>query len=116
MDERFPQLLKVIQGEYKGVLCAVACDSKPLRWEITRETEVSMGAMRSKVAETETVPLTYSAAEAAELLGVSKNHFYDCLNRGEIPGIKVGQTWRIPRKAFHEFIESSCGAGSVREA
>lgn len=62
-----------------------------------------------------TVPLTYTASEAAALLGVSKNFFYDCLSLGKVPGFKVGQTWRIPRKAFHEYIESRADNACARE-
>ena len=44
--------------------------------------------------------LTYSVAEAAAMLGISKNLAYDLARRGELPGsIKLGQKRLVVSRA-----------------
>ena len=35
--------------------------------------------------------LTYTVAEVAQLLGVSRSTAYDCIRRGEIPALVLGR-------------------------
>jgi excisionase family DNA binding protein len=39
---------------------------------------------------------TVSVQEAAELLGISRNHAFRCVQRGEIPSVRVGRRVLIP--------------------
>jgi excisionase family DNA binding protein len=51
--------------------------------------------------------LTYSVEEAAELLGISCAFAYECVNRGEIPHLRIGRRILIPRSALHKFVEGA---------
>jgi excisionase family DNA binding protein len=42
--------------------------------------------------------------EAAELLGISRAHAYDCVRSGEIPSITLGRRVVIPRRAIDELL------------
>ncbi len=46
-----------------------------------------------------------TAQEAAELLRKHPNQIYELLNRGEIPGAKLGGTWRLSRTALMELMQ-----------
>jgi excisionase family DNA binding protein len=45
-----------------------------------------------------------TAAEAANLLGCEPETICEKLNRGELPGVKFGRGWAIPRTALLETI------------
>jgi len=40
--------------------------------------------------------LTYSVEEVAEVLGISRAFVYECVNRGEIPHLRIGRRILIP--------------------
>ncbi|WP_280356394.1 helix-turn-helix domain-containing protein [Nocardia otitidiscaviarum] len=63
---------------------------------------INDGRRRLRRAE----PAAYSVDEAADLLGVSRNNAYQAVHDGVIPAKRVGRRWVIPRKAFHEWLES----------
>lgn len=42
-------------------------------------------------------PGTYTIAQAAQRLGVSRNHAYGAARRGEIPIIRVGKRLLVPK-------------------
>lgn len=42
-------------------------------------------------------PVAYSPAEAAEVLGVTRQTIYNLIDRGELRRFKVGRLTRIPR-------------------
>lgn len=48
---------------------------------------------------------TYTVAEAAVLLGISKDKLYEYLRAGRIPHLKMGMT-RIRHMALVEFLKS----------
>lgn len=48
----------------------------------------------------EDLPDAMSVTEAAKFLGVSKNGAYEAIRRGEIPGIKIGSRFIVPKAAF----------------
>jgi excisionase family DNA binding protein len=48
----------------------------------------------------EFVPIT----EAAHRLGISRSTVYEALARGEIPGLRIGHRWIIPRVRFERLI------------
>jgi len=47
-----------------------------------------------------------SPAQAAQLLGVSEEDVMAILTSGDLKGKKIGATWRIPRAAVEEYLES----------
>lgn len=47
---------------------------------------------------------TLSVPEAAELLGISRAHAYDCVRSGQIPSITLGRRVVIPRRAIDELL------------
>lgn len=51
-------------------------------------------------------PLTYSVAQAARLLGISRSHAYDLIARGEFPVTTrtLGRRRLIPRAALDRYL------------
>ena len=47
--------------------------------------------------------LCYSVSEAAEQLGVCRNHLYKYIDDGTLPSLKMGQRRLINREALDEF-------------
>jgi excisionase family DNA binding protein len=47
---------------------------------------------------------TMSAVEAARRLGIGKSSLYEALARGEVPGLRIGGRWVVPRARFERFI------------
>ena len=47
--------------------------------------------------------LCFSVSEAAEQLGVCRNHLYSYIDSGELPSLKMGQRRLINREALDEF-------------
>jgi excisionase family DNA binding protein len=47
---------------------------------------------------------TMSAAEAARRLGIGKSSLYEALARGEVPGLRIGGRWVVPRARFERFM------------
>jgi len=45
---------------------------------------------------TELPRLCYRPAEVATLLGVSRNHVYNLINRGELRSVNIGRTVSVP--------------------
>ena len=52
----------------------------------------------------------------AALLGVSVDTVYDLLKSGELPGRKVGRTWRTTRSAVLRWMEESVQAETAQRA
>lgn len=48
---------------------------------------------------------TYSVEEFAELLGIGRNSAYEAIKRNEIPVIKVGRIFRIPKTAGDRLVQ-----------
>jgi len=48
--------------------------------------------------------ITYTIAEAAEIIGVSKSLMYKMAKNNEIPVIKLGRRWVISKYKLIEFI------------
>lgn len=53
---------------------------------------------------------TLSVAEAAEVLGISRAHAYDCVRSGELPSITLGRRVVIPRRALDELLDGRASA------
>ncbi len=52
----------------------------------------------------------------AALLGISVDTVYDLLKSGELPGRKVGRTWRTTRSAVLRWMEESVQAETAQRA
>ncbi len=52
--------------------------------------------------------LLFTVPETAELLGISENHTWNLVHRGELPSIKLGHLRRVPRAALEEWIAKQC--------
>ena len=48
----------------------------------------------------EQAPVTLTAAEAMDILGVGKNTMYRLLNSGQLHGVRIGRSWRISMDAI----------------
>jgi excisionase family DNA binding protein len=48
---------------------------------------------------------TYSIEEAAQMLGVSRNHAYDMAKEGQLPAIKLGKRLVIPKAPFDRMLD-----------
>ena len=47
--------------------------------------------------------LCFSVSEAAERLGICRNHLYPFIDSGDLPSFKMGQRRLINREALDEF-------------
>lgn len=46
-----------------------------------------------------------TVAEVAEFLRVSERTIYNLLEAGDLRGVRIGRSWRIPREALEEIIQ-----------
>jgi len=53
----------------------------------------------------DTPSLTISVNEASRLLGISANHCWRAIERGELPSLKIGRRVLIPRRSLEAFVE-----------
>ncbi len=49
----------------------------------------------------------YTTSELAKLLGCGLNTAYSIVRSGQIPCIKIGKQYRVPRKEFWEFVKAN---------
>jgi excisionase family DNA binding protein len=49
-------------------------------------------------------PLVLSVEEAAELLGLSRGSAYQAVRCGDIPAVRVGRRWLVPRARLLELL------------
>ncbi|MGH3341417.1 MAG: helix-turn-helix domain-containing protein [Carbonactinosporaceae bacterium] len=47
----------------------------------------------------------YTVAEVAELLSLSLGSTYTLVRLGEIPALKLGGRWVIPKRRFHSWLD-----------
>lgn len=50
---------------------------------------------------------TMTVPEAAEVLGISRNHAYEAAARGEIPSIRIGKRIVVPIDALNRMIAAA---------
>lgn len=58
----------------------------------------------------EDYPLMLTTRQAQEILNVSQPHIYHLLESGDIPRVRLGGTYRIPRELLRQTLEG--GASS----
>jgi excisionase family DNA binding protein len=56
----------------------------------------AMGALQER--------LTVNVPEAAKLLGISERSAYEAVRRGEVPAVRVGGRWLVPRAALERLL------------
>lgn len=49
----------------------------------------------------------YTVREVAELLSLSLGSTYALIRSGDIPALKLGGRWVVPKKRFHEWLDAS---------
>ena len=52
-----------------------------------------------------TKPAVLTPIEVADFLGIGRDKTYAMLAAGKIPSVKLGRTYRIPRRALEEWLE-----------
>ncbi len=55
-------------------------------------------------------PILMRPTRAAKMLDMSRTRVYEMLNAGTLPGIKVGNTWRIPQAAIEKLARDAMNA------
>lgn len=56
---------------------------------------------------------TYTIQEAAQLLGVSARHLYTLANAGQIPVLRLGNRFVIPRGRLEEMLRDPAALAPV---
>ncbi len=57
--------------------------------------------------------LTYSVDEVAALLGIARNNAYERVRSGDIPSIRIGRRYLIPRERFHAWLNGETSKGAA---
>ncbi len=55
--------------------------------------------------------LTYSVEDVARLLGIARNNAYERVRCGDIPSIRMGRRYLVPRERFHTWLIGETGKG-----
>jgi excisionase family DNA binding protein len=55
---------------------------------------------------------TLTVEEAARLLGIGRNSAYEAVRRGEIPAIRIGKRFVVPRAALERMLSEGRGDGT----
>lgn len=51
--------------------------------------------------------LVLTIPEAAKLLAIGRTAAYEAARRGEIPAVRIGRSWRVPRQALEELLTTT---------
>lgn len=70
---------------------------------MTKPRLIATGKGRARLPHPEDKP-TLTVAEAAPILGVSRNSLYEAVRRGEIPALRVGSRWLLPTAAIRSLL------------
>jgi excisionase family DNA binding protein len=60
--------------------------------------------------------LTYSVAEAARVLGISRSYCYELVQGGQLPSLRLGRRRLIPRAALERFVEAPAASQPATHA
>ena len=61
-------------------------------------------------------PDTITVKEAAQRLGIGINQAYEACERGDLPNIRLGKRWIIPRVAFEAWLIDCANAPKTNQA
>jgi excisionase family DNA binding protein len=53
---------------------------------------------------------TLKIEEAAKILGISRNTAYDAVKTGQLPTVKIGRRFLVPKAALERLLDSAAGA------
>jgi excisionase family DNA binding protein len=53
---------------------------------------------------------TLKIEEAAKILGISRNTAYDAVKSGQLPTVKIGRRFLVPKAALARLLDSAEGA------
>ncbi|SDZ95604.1 transcriptional regulator, AlpA family [Bowdeniella nasicola] len=62
------------------------------------------------MAQLEGAPRFVTVAEVADLMRVSRMTVYRMVHAGELPAVRVGRSFRVPRSAVDDLIASGLGS------
>ncbi|MDR3068175.1 MAG: helix-turn-helix domain-containing protein [Cellulomonas sp.] len=68
------------------------------------------------MGETETSQRFFTVMEVANLMRVSKMTVYRLLHSGELPGLRVGRSFRVPADALEAYLRSAATEATGRSA
>jgi excisionase family DNA binding protein len=68
--------------------------------------------MTIRPKETGGESLVYEVPQAGALIGLGRNAAYDAARRGDIPTIRIGKLLKVPRAAFHRWLEQATKQGA----
>jgi excisionase family DNA binding protein len=54
---------------------------------------------------------TLKIEEAAKVLGISRNTAYDAVKSGQLPTVKIGRRFLVPKAALERMLESAVVTG-----
>jgi excisionase family DNA binding protein len=57
----------------------------------------------------------YTVKEVSVLLSISLGGTYTLVREGQIPAIKLGGRWVIPKRRFHAWLEEAAATGGPEE-
>lgn len=52
--------------------------------------------------------MVYTVKEMSDILGVGMNKAYDLIHEKRVPFIRVGRKFKIPKKAFENWLNDEC--------
>jgi len=52
---------------------------------------------------------TIKIEEAAKVLGISRNTAYDAVKSGQLPTVKIGRRFLVPKAALDRMLEGAAG-------
>ena len=53
--------------------------------------------------------IVYTPAEVQAMLGIKRQTVYDMLHSGELPSIRIGRNYKIPKAMFDEWMAEATG-------
>ena len=62
--------------------------------------------MDERVRDISTLPLILTAEDLTKVLAIGKNTAYELIRSGVIRSVRVGRSFRIPRYAITEFLQT----------
>ncbi len=72
-------------------------------------------ARQQPIVSWDRVPVIFDIPLAAEILGFNQEYTRQLLASGEIPAFKVGNSWRINKSEFLEWIEKRVSSRNKKE-
>lgn len=59
--------------------------------------------------------IVYTPAEVQSMLGIKRQTVYDLLHSGEIPAIRIGRNYKIPKDMFDAWMAEAAERGKHEE-